>query len=133
MSKVIESSKQTVLFSGRFNVPHPGHWLSILRLLKTFKRVVVVVLDYEGRMYPACYSQQVFGEMVDLSGLGDRVDIEINTTHFGEIDQEELDSFGCHAYAAGNIDVLHHVSSMMPCVYIDRAYDYAASNYKRSS
>ena len=129
MSKPGKSIKY--LFSGRFEPPHPGHWVSVLRLLeKGANQVVIVVLDYPGRKHPASYAAQIFKEMIDLSNFNESVSVVCNKTHFGKIGLPELKTFNCDVYVSGNMDVLKHVDDLGVSVkYIDRAYDYAASNY----
>ena len=117
-----------VLFSGRFDPPHPGHVVSILRLHAKYGHVVVPVLDYKGRVWPASYCKQVFDEC--FAHLHGDIEVLINRTHFGAITCDELESYGCDLYASGNVVVIKHVESLgMPCIYVDRAFSYEAHLY----
>ena len=117
-----------VLFSGRFDPPHPGHVVTILRLHAKYGHVVVPILDYADRRWPASYCKQVLDECFDH--LKGDVEVRINATHFAEITCDELDAYECDLYAAGNVKVIKHVESLgMKCVYVDRAFDYEAHSY----
>jgi cytidyltransferase-like protein len=117
-----------VIFSGRFDPPHPGHIAQIIRLCRKFEDVVVVTLDYEGRTFPINYVDRVFVECLEKYP----VEFLYNTTHFGEITKEELDVYRGDIYAGGNLKVLRHIESLgMKVTYIERAFDYEASKYER--
>ena len=124
-----------VLFSGRFDEPHWGHWATILKLLKLFDRVQVVILEYPDRVHPAKYVQRVFETMQILSDIPtDSLGISVNKTHFGEIDQTEWDAFGCDVYAGGNQDVNDHITAMGIRVYnAERSFEFSARNYKQEA
>jgi len=129
MNKIHEETQEyeKVLFSGRFDPPHPGHIITIMRLLADFKEVSVVILKNEERRFPVTYVVQVFGEIF----RDQPVNILHNETHFGTISKEQLQKFDCDIYAAGNLDVLKHIENMgFPCVYVERSYEYSASNYQ---
>lgn len=117
------------LFSGRMDPLHAGHWVTILRLLKIAKTVVVVVLDYPGRKYYAGYTAQLLEELTMLSGVN--VEVHINHVHFAKITAEDFDRYKCGCYAAaGNFEVLENIWDLgKQCIYVDRAYDYEARNY----
>jgi hypothetical protein len=120
--------KSSIVFSGRFDPVHPGHIATVIRLTKKYSLVKVAILDYPGRSYPVSYIGKIFEELLEKYN----VDIMSNPTHFGEITPEEWKEFKCNSYAAGNLKVLKHMENIADeCVYVDRAYDYSASNYKR--
>jgi phosphopantetheine adenylyltransferase len=120
---------KVVLFSGRFDPPHPGHIAQVMRLLSTYARVKVVVLDYPDRRFPHTYVKHVFDEVLNTSKWP--IDIVTNKTHFAKITLEELKSFECDIYAAGNMEVLKHIEQLgFPCIYVERAFDYSASKYQ---
>ena len=116
---------KTILFSGRFDKPHLSHFLTIRDLSKKYKGVVVVVLDYPESFYSLSMRMHILEQaLVDY----ENVEILHNTTHFGEITDNELRSFKCDLYGAGNEDVLKHIESLgFPCVYVPRTLDTAAS------
>lgn len=119
-----------ILFSGRFEIPHSGHWITILRLLNDHDKVKIVILDYPGKKWPSSVAKQIFSELIELSDLAELISVEINKTHFAKITLTEFKKFGCNEYASGNMDCLKHISKIgIPVYYTDRAYDYAASNY----
>ena len=116
-----------ILFSGRFDPPHPGHIASILRLEKK-GHVTVVVLDYSDREYPIEYVKTVFNEIFERHG----VEIITNSVHFGKVDVDELKNFGCDVYAGGNLTVLRHIEQLgHPVMFCDRAFEYSSRNIKR--
>lgn len=128
-----KNSLKKCVFSGRFDRFHAGHWISILRLLKEFPKVIVVILDYPGRRWPTSYIKQIFDELVELSDLKNRVEILINSTHFAKIKKIEWEALGADIYASGNMEVLKHIDTLgVPTIYVDRAFDFEASNYTPS-
>ena len=120
-----------VLFSGRFDVPHLAHWVSVMRILHMgASKVVIVVLNYEGRTWPAQRAAQFFDEVVYLSDLQTIVEVRINNTHFAKITKKEFELYDCTRYIAGNNEVLHHIDSLgIRCVYMEPAYNIHASRY----
>lgn len=117
-----------VLFSGRFDPVHPGHIATIIRLCDEFGMVKVIILDDDSRAYPVEYIREILKECLQKY----MAIILTNKTHFGEITKKELDSYGCTHYAAGNLPVLRHVEKLgMEVIYVERAYDYSARDYKR--
>lgn len=120
--------KSEVVFSGRFDPPHPGHLATVKRLLKKFGYVNIVILDYLERDYPLNYVKGIFREMFE----GSQVNVMANRTHFGEMTKDEWDGFKADYYAAGNLKVLRHMERIgANCYYVERAYEYTASDYKR--
>jgi len=113
-----------ILFSGRFDPVHVGHICSMRRLLNRYKWLEIVILDHPKRRFPAFYSKQIIEEVL----AGFRINVRINTTHFSEITLKELKSYKSDLYAAGNMEVLKHISSLgFPCIWVDRAYHFQAS------
>lgn len=116
----------SVLFSGRFDPPHPGHILQILKLAKKWKKVKVVVLDYPERRFPIVYVMSVFQEIID----SESVEFFRNNIHFGEITEEEFKKFECDLYVGGNLTVLRHIEKMgIPCEYLPRALEFSSRHY----
>jgi len=121
--------KEVVLFSGRFDPPHPGHIAQVMRLLEKYSRVQVVVLDHPDRRFPITYVKMVFNEV--LGTKKNPVEVLSHSTHFAQITLDELKAFKCDVYASGNLQVLKHVEHLgFPCTYVERAFDYAASKYQ---
>lgn len=121
-----------VLFSGRFDSGHLGHWTTILRLWHEFGSVLVVVLDFPGRDEPAEYICQIFNDLAKQTGLDLSIKATANSTHFGKITKKEWDEYECSVYASGNMEVLKHMDSLgVKIYYTDRAWDFSAHNYKR--
>lgn len=123
----ILTKNQIALFSGRFNVPHPGHFASIIRLADQFGRVKVVILDYPERTTTIDYALKVFKEIFDHNKLN--VSFHVSPIHFGFITRDEIEKFRpFDIYASGNMSVLVHVESIgIKTHYIERAYNYRAS------
>lgn len=117
------------LTSGRFNPPHDGHMTMLKRLTKKFDMVRVVILDYPERDFPICYCKQVFEEIFEDNK---KIEFLVNNTHFGRITIKEIESYGCDIYLGGNLKVLRHIEKLgFPCEYVERAFEYSASHYKR--
>ena len=121
---------RTVLFSGRFDPPHIGHWISILRLADKFKKVKVVVLDYPERRFNIQYVLQIFDELTGRWPFDRKVEVMSNSDHFGKITKKALEKYEFDVYAAGNMVVLNHINSLgIKCMYVDRAFDFEAHRY----
>jgi len=124
-------NNEIVLFSGRFNPPHPGHFASIIRLSKIFKTVKVVILDYPNRKWPIKYCLNVFQEIfAPMEKVNPR--FIVNVVHFGVIKEGQLEQFKpFHVYAAGNLSVLRNFERLgVPVFYLERAFLYSASEIK---
>ena len=120
-----------VCFSGRFDIPHLGHWLTVLRLLEMgAAKVKIIALDYEDRIWYIQKVKQFFDEVIYLSGHDKYVEVIINKTHFAEMTKTEWETYGCDVYASGNNTVLEHMNGIgVKTVYMDPAYNIHASNY----
>ena len=122
-----------VLFSGRFDEPHWGHWATILKLCSIFDSVLVVVLKYENRAHPEKYVQRVFETMQALSRIPkEKLKICTNATHFGELTKGEWITYECDIYAGGNQEVNDHITSLgIPVYDAERSFEFSARNYKK--
>lgn len=121
-----------VLFSGRFDPPHIGHIITISKLVREFKEIMVVVLDYSEAEYPLCYRKQALSGMMNcLPGLHYVIDYP---THFAEITKEEISKFKFDVYASGNLSVLKHIESLgIPTLYVERSFDYSATEIREKN
>lgn len=114
----------TVCFSGRFDQPHVGHIIQIMRLGQQFNRVIIPVLDYEGQRYPVQYRVDVLREAL-LMAKGN-YDVFSNKDHFAKIKKENCPKMDF--YASGNMSCLLHMEQLgYKVIYVDRAYDYGAT------
>lgn len=120
---------EKVVFSGRFDPPHPGHIATIKRLSKIFNYVEVVILDYPERRYPLTYCLNVLEEC--LVDENNSIGISSNKTHFAKLTITEWLPFNAAYYAAGNLEVLKHIESLgIKTYYVDRAFDYSSRKYE---
>ena len=120
-----------VLFSGRFDDSHNGHWGTILQLHNLFSSVLVVILDSPGRKHTAQYIQRIFQTLQFLSHISPQsLTIITNETHFAKLTKPEWDAFDCDVYAGGNQEVNDHMTSLGVPVYEQpRSFDFSARNY----
>lgn len=119
------------LISGRFDPPHCGHVKTILDIGDTHGNVTVVVLDHEGQKFESWYRAQILREILERDHRG-AYTITVNTTHFGNITKEELDSYGCEVYCGGNEEVNERIKSLgMTVINVPRSYDFSASTYRK--
>jgi hypothetical protein len=130
---------RTAVFSGRFDAPNTGHFLTTFDLLEQYSSVVLVVLQAGSRFYrkrEACTAQQAvaifnhfFGKVLPPV-LRQNIRVIMNRDHFqfitkkqflGLLKKHDLDAQYCD-YVAGNNDVLDHVETLgvMPCRWIPR-------------
>jgi nicotinamide mononucleotide adenylyltransferase len=130
----METNKKGIaLFSGRFNVPHIGHILTIFKLCREFDMIKIVILDYPGRKVLAHWARDIFDDCLKHTGY--KWKIYINSTHFAKISMEELSGYGpFDAYYAGNIEVLNNIRNFekeleFEARWIDRSWFYEASRY----
>jgi cytidyltransferase-like protein len=113
------------LFSGRFDRPHPGHIIQLKRLGEEFDRVIVPVLDYPEQKYPVQYRVQI---LEDAMNDKTKYSIFANKDHFGRISMNEIENYFFDIYVSGNVKCLKHIESLgFKVRYVDRAYDYSAS------
>ena len=125
-----------VLFSGRFDPPHPGHIATIVKLAKMFDEVIVPVLDHEGQ------SMTVEERVKILEAcLPEDVTVWSNKQHFGRITKEELDTEVCQhgnwgghlknafdIYSSGNEQCCEHMKSLgYPVLYMPRSFHYSGT------
>ena len=118
---------KVILFSGRYDRPHCGHVATLQRLGRQYKKVIVVVLRYDGEEYPATYRLSVLKSILDNSyGC---YEVYINREHFAKITRQQIDRHGWKfdVYGAGNHEVLKHMEKLGYQVeYVERAFDYDA-------
>lgn len=117
-----------VVFSGRFDPPHPGHIQSIHHLKSRFKYVLVMILDYPERKYPISYVLKVIKDTCN----GSSICVQVNKTHFGKLQLHEWHKIGYRYYAGGNLTVLRHMELIIGhenCLYLPRSYEYEAHLY----
>lgn len=107
---------------------HCGHIISLARLGVEYGLVKVVVLDYPDQEYSVSYRAQILREV--CSNMKGRYEILVNSVHFGKITREQIESFNpFDVYGTGNHSVLLHVEKLgIPVVYVERAYDYNATD-----
>ena len=119
----------TVLFSGRFDPPHPGHIATIMKLSKMFDRVVVPVLDHEGQSMPV-------DDRVDIleACTAKNVDVFSNKDHYARVTKPEIITFcedmDCFfsVYASGNEECIAHMKELgYPVLYIPRSFHYSGT------
>jgi len=124
----MEDAEKIVIFSGRFDPPHPGHIATAQRLGKRFKHVLIPVLDYPERSYPADYVVQIFEEI--LGNSKGSYEVFTNKDHFAKITIERLELFPkFNLYAAGNLETLKHMESLgYEVLWVDRPFHYEATN-----
>ena len=114
---------KTIIFSGRFDNFHIGHYITIKRLLKKFDKVLVVVLDYKNSMYSITKRMDLIEEVYEDH---DCVEATSYPVHFGEISKEAFDFIteqieGEIVYGSGNHEVLRHIKSLgIDTVYVPR-------------
>jgi cytidyltransferase-like protein len=111
-------------FSGRFDRPHTGHIVQIMRLGQEFDRVIVPVLDHPDQRYPVQYRVQVLQDILAMA-KGNYF-VYANKEHFGEIAKNQCPMFD--VYISGNFKCLKHMESLgYKTRYLDRAYGYSAT------
>ena len=133
---------KTAIFSGRFDPPHIGHLMTIEKLLKRYDMVVVVVLDYQGRV--SCNAKNAQSSLVrgcnKIGGNG-IISITSNKIHFGQITKGEYHQLLNHVcavpsdtvYVSGNEAVIEHFKADMPGVmfeYIPRSGEFSGTDIR---
>jgi phosphopantetheine adenylyltransferase len=119
--------KLIVLFSGRFDRPHIGHFITIAKLGQQYGKVLVPVLDYKGQHYPITYRVSVLAEA--LSYCNGNFEVFKNEHHFGKITKDEVKEYKFDVYASGNWQCIENMKNLgFKTIYTPRSYDYSASN-----
>jgi cytidyltransferase-like protein len=115
---------KTILFSGRFDMFHIGHYITIKRLLKKFDGVLIVVLDYKNSMYSITKRMDLIEEVFE--GCKEVAVTNFNV-HFEKITKEAFNNIAKGwtddeiAYGSGNHEVLRHVKMLgIDTVYVPR-------------
>lgn len=128
--------KKIALYSGKFHPTTLSHVVTVLRLLREFETVKVVMLDYPERVWPLCYCCFAFDETFDLlthTGFDrNRVQVMTHPAHFARITAEELKIFEpWDEYIAGNMTCLRHIEQIAPhkkVSYRERSLSFQASD-----
>lgn len=116
----------TCCFSGRFDRPHLGHLIQIMRLGQRFRKVIIPILDYPEQKYSPSYRKQIID--AGLKHAKGNYETFISTTHFGYAPEHCIKEFSFDIYVSQNIACLKHIEEMgYPVEYVDRAFDYSAS------
>jgi hypothetical protein len=118
----------TLLFSGRWDRPHFAHAITFKRLAEQYDTIKLVLLNYAEQEYSVAYRKQLLEEIT--AGMKGNFEIYVNCTHFGKITRQELEIFQpWDVYGSGNMEVLLHIEKLgYKTVYVERAYDYAATD-----
>jgi nicotinamide mononucleotide adenylyltransferase len=114
-------------FSGRFDRPHLGHLIQMMRLGQRFKKVIIPILDYPEQKYSPSYRKQVID--AGLKYATGTYETIISTAHFAHAPEHRIKEFKFDVYISQNTDCLKHIEEMGYRVeYVDRAFDYSASD-----
>lgn len=126
MNELGEYRDKKCCFSGRFDRPHIGHLIQIMRLGQMFKSVIVPVLAYPEQKFSVQYRVQILKDALSMARGG--YSVFANREHFARITKEEISMYNFDVYVSQNIECLKHVESLgYKVMYVDRAYDYSAS------
>jgi nicotinamide mononucleotide adenylyltransferase len=119
-----------VLFSGKFDPVHDGHFDTITDLGQRVKLVKVIVLKYEEQTWPLAERLHKLRKMLGKA-KGNYI-VTWHPTHFGRIQARELTNFQpFDAWAGGNIDVMTHLEGLgVRCMYIQRSFDITAGDLR---
>lgn len=122
---------KVILFSGRFDPPHLGHFITIANLTERYQCVIVVVLDQPGADYSTAYRLRFLGDA--LSILGARVRLCAWPHHFARVSKKALRDFpyAWDVYGSGNDECLKHMAKLgYPTEYVPRSGEYAATQQR---
>src|SRR4030042_326658 len=122
------------VFSGRFDVCHLGHIVTIVRLSETHDVVIVPVLSYPDRFISARDSIDIMMRVTNSICTRSIIKYVINSIHFSTISSAEYASLlrtegidisiNCVTYYSGNKEVLGHMDKIgIRSLYVDRSYD----------
>ena len=119
------------IFSGRFDPPHLGHIITLHKILTCYSKVIVPILDYEGRCLSANDALEAFFEYKLItfpSYMYNKVYFLTNKIHFGKITKDEIrdicrlagedDDLSKFVYVGGNEEVNEHIKKLK-CIEVD--------------
>ena len=128
---------KVAIFSGRFDPLHTGHIITIVKLMKRFSRVILVVLDYpERETFTAVETKEmldtIFGTLAP-----DRVETIVDTKHFGQmtiayycelLNDLDLD-LSETVYCSGNMQVIDHIKQLgIPWEFVSRTEGFSGGD-----
>jgi len=129
----MENRMKVGVFSGRFDPPNAGHFMTIASLMQTYDRLIVPILDYKERFgCSAAMAKKIFEHhftQVLSPVCRNKVEFVVNDVHFGMITVHQfialLEDCGTSVmdvtYLAGNEDVLAHMKAIgIPSEYVPR-------------
>lgn len=122
---------QTILFSGRFDPPNPGHIVTIQRLGQQYSSVYVVVLDHPEQQDPVQLRIAILKEILGNS-RGTYV-ILSNNINFEGITRDEVAGLNVDfdVYGSGNRQCLKNMEQHGYAIeFIPRAYHYKSTEYR---
>lgn len=130
------------VFSGRFDPPHLGHAITILKLCESHDIVLIPVLDYDNRWIEAGEAVRILKKVT----LDSKIRYNVNLVHFGKISAHDYNqllkregvdqSLNNVIYYSGNVEVLSHMKEIgVKCEYIERSFDemYSSTIIKRGT
>lgn len=121
------------VFSGRFDPPHLGHLITMVKLSNDHDIVIVPVLSYDDRLVDAATAIETM-KRVTKALNNNKVRFSINIVHFAKISagdygrllrREGVDqSINEVIYYSGNHEVLNHMNDIgVKNKFIERSFD----------
>jgi glycerol-3-phosphate cytidylyltransferase-like family protein len=134
---VVDAAKkqQTAILSGRYEILHPGHIITIRREARRFKTLYVFVVDNPANPYPSAWTKEL---MEYATADFPNVAIILDPRHFGKIKREDLSDIVAKTigrrydvFLSANPEVSAHLRSLGVVVEdIPRTEGYSGSELK---
>jgi glycerol-3-phosphate cytidylyltransferase-like family protein len=118
---------QTAILSGRYELLHPGHVLTIRREAIRYRYLYVYVVDNPQCAIPSSWAHQLLQMATECLG---NVQVLLNPCHFGRATKEDIDRLPHYdVFLSANPSVTEHLRSMGVNVReIERTPGYSSSD-----
>lgn len=110
----VKDVQKIAILSGRYEIPHPGHFKTIIREAARFSRLYVYVVDKPANPYPTDWAIEMLKKCcADEAVVGRDIVFIKDPRHFGKVTKEELADLPIHdVFLSANPTVTAHLRTL---------------------